>query len=105
MIRLLWVKKPGYVNKKFRFLEKEQHCGNCARRGRNGCFAAIVLKETDDTVTVQSRYSGVETAYPKTFVNSKGMIENLIIPNLTNHRNWKKFQTLKGNGKGTKHHE
>lgn len=98
MNRLLWVEKPNYKNNKYKFLEKEQHCGNCANSGRNGCLTAIILSETNDTVVVQSRCSGEKRPYPKTFLSSKGKIEDLIATDLTNHRNWKKFGTIKGKG-------
>jgi len=95
--RLLWVEKPNYKNNKYKFLEKEQHCGNCANRGRNGCFSAIILKQTETTVTVQSRCSGFETTYPKVVtVNDFG---ELIKRDITNHRNWRLNGTLKGRTK------
>jgi len=92
--RLLWVKKQRYKNKIFPMLEKDQHCGNCANRGRNGCFSAIILKQTETTVTVQSRCSGVETTYPK--VVTENDFGELIKRDITNHRNWRLNGTLKG---------
>jgi len=92
--RLLWVEKPNYKNNIFKFLEKEQHCGNCANRGRNGCFSAIILKVAKGTITVQSRCSGVERTYP-IFVMNFG---ELIKRDITNHRNWRLNGTLKGKG-------
>ena len=102
MDRILWTKKAGFKSK-FKCLKNEQHCGNCALRGTNGCLTAIILEVTSDTVTVQSRCSGIKRTYKKKF-EFKGVVQDLIKRDLTNHRNYKVFGTIKGrgNGHGTK---
>ena len=98
MDRVLWTRKPGF-NAKFKRMENEKHCGNCANSGKIGCISAIIFSETDITVTVQSRCSGVKTTYPK-FFKSKGVWTEMIKPDLTNHRNYKKFGTIKKRRRG-----